>query len=115
MFRYVKLAFTKMFGQHVPVQALQYDYLEGRRLAVSSSQANGGVFSSEHDVLIRICTTTDVFYSIGTDPVAGDGSSNAHLPAGGQTHEIIPAGHKIVLTRAGTVDGSVFILPAATP
>lgn len=107
-----KRAYAALSGpNYAPINAVKYDYTAGQRVAVGSVSAASAVVDADNERLIRIVATVDIYIAVAADPTAADAAGSSVIPAGSAWHEIIPAGHKIAVLRAGLEDGAVFITP----
>ena len=96
--------------QHVPVQAPEWDYANGQKVAFTAIAAVSAVINSP---LVRLISTQDCFYTLGDNPTAADTAGNVPLPQMQNWAETITAGQKISVISNG-VDGDLFIIPVKT-
>jgi len=96
--------------QHVPVQAPEWDYANGQKVAFTAIAAASAVINSP---LVRLISTQDCFYTVGDNPTAANAAGSMPLPQMQNWAETITTGQKISVISNG-VDGDLFIIPAKT-
>lgn len=91
------------------LQAL--DWANGQVVAAGVTSTASNVFDANFDRVVEICGSAACWYTVGTAPVATNGTKGSqYLPMGVFNRILVPAGQKIAVITSGT-SGNVGLIP----